>query len=150
VTSARHAARESALQALYLWEIGRTSPVAALDAYFAEHGAELSDDGRAFTQQIVLGVADQLAHLDSLIAGHAQHWRLDRMAVIDRLILRLGAWELEHGTETPPAVVIDEALELARTFSGEESVKFVNGVLDAIRKTVARARNHEGHEEHEG
>lgn len=136
MTQARHAAREAALQALYLWEIGRTSPVAALDAYFAEHGAELSETARAFTQQIVLGVAEQLTEIDRLIADHAQHWRLDRMAVIDRLILRLAVWELRHGGDTPPAVVIDEALELARTFSGEESVKFVNGVLDAVRKSL--------------
>ena len=137
MTQARHAAREAALQALYLWEIGRTSPVAALDAYFAEHGAGLSDAARAFTNQIVLGVAEQMAELDRVIAGHAQHWRLDRMAVIDRLILRMSVWELRHASETPAAVVIDEALELARTFSGEESVKFVNGVLDAIRKSLA-------------
>jgi N utilization substance protein B len=136
VTHTRHAAREAALQALYLWEIGRTSPAAALDAYFAGHGAELSDDARAFTSQIVLGVAEQLPHLDRLIADHAQHWRLDRMAVIDRLILRMSVWELRHASDTPAAVVIDEALELARTFSGEESVKFVNGVLDAVWKSL--------------
>ena len=138
MTQARHAAREAALQALYLWEIGRTSPVAALDAYFAEHGAELSETARAFTQQIVLGVPEQLTEIDRLIAEHAQHWRLDRMAVIDRLILRMSVWELRHGGDTPPAVVIDEAIELARTFSGEASVKFVNGVLDAISRALRR------------
>ena len=138
MTHTRHLAREAALQALYLWEIGRTSPVAALDAYFAEHGTDLSDDARVFTQQLVLGVAEDVAAIDRLIAEHAQHWRIARMAVIDRLILRLAVWELRHVPDTPPAVVIDEALEIARTFSGEESVKFVNGVLDAIRKSLER------------
>ena len=75
-----------------------------------------------------------MAAIDALIAAHSQHWRLERLAVIDRLVLRLAVWELRHETETPPPVVINEAIELARRFGTDDSVRFVNGVLDAIRK----------------
>ena len=138
MTHARHLAREAALQTLYLCEIGRTNPADALEAYFAEHGAELDDEARAFTHELVVGtVADQAA-IDRLIGEHARNWRLERIAVIDRLVLRLAIGELRHRPDTPAAVVIDEALELARTFSGDDAVKFVNGVLDAVRKTLER------------
>jgi N utilization substance protein B len=139
VTPTRHDARAAALQALYWWEVGRTDPEAALEAYFAVHGADLPNELRAFTRELVLGTVAEIEALDRLIAAHAQRWRVDRLAIVDRLILRIGAWELRHGGGTPPAVAIDEALELARTFSGEESVKFVNGVLDAIRRDLERA-----------
>ena len=71
-----------------------------------------------------------------MLVAHAHNWRLERMAVIDRLVLRLAVGELLAHPETPPKVVINEALELARTFSGDESVAFVNGVLDAVRKAL--------------
>jgi len=74
--------------------------------------------------------------VDTLIAETAANWRPERMAVLDRLILRMAACELLRDPETPPPVVINEALELARTFSTEESVKFINGMLDAIRKKI--------------
>ncbi len=74
--------------------------------------------------------------IDQLLVAHAHNWRLERMAVIDRLVLRLAVCELLTHPETPPKVVINEALELARTFSGDESVAFVNGVLDAVRKAL--------------
>jgi N utilization substance protein B len=138
VAHARHLAREAALQALYLCEIGRTTPADALDAYFAEHGAELGDEARAFTRELVIGAVADQAEIDRLIGEHARNWRLERLAVIDRIVLRLAIWELRHHPDTTAAVVIDEALELARTFSGEEAVKFVNGVLDAVRKTIER------------
>ena len=77
--------------------------------------------------------------IDQLLVAHAHNWRLERMAVIDRLVLRLAVCELLTHPETPPKVVINEALELARTFSGDESVAFVNGVLDAVRKGICRA-----------
>jgi N utilization substance protein B len=79
----------------------------------------------------------RLASIDPLIAETAERWRPERMAVVDRLILRLAVNELMTDSDTPPAVVIDEALELARTFSTEDAVKFINGMLDAIRKKRA-------------
>jgi N utilization substance protein B len=71
-----------------------------------------------------------------VIAAHSEHWRVSRLATIDRLILRMAVWELRHEAETPAPVVLDEAIELARTFSGEGAVAFVNGVLDGIRKAL--------------
>ncbi len=132
----RHHAREAALQILYFWEIGRTGPDEAIDAFFAEHEPDAPEATRAFASALVHGTIAGLAPIDALIAAHSEHWRLDRLAVIDRMILRMAVWELRQQADTPPAVVIDEAIELARTFSTDESVRFVNGVLDAIRRTL--------------
>ena len=83
-------------------------------------------------------MVQDLPGVDDLISRHAAHWRLDRMPTVDRNILRLAVYEMLR-TDTPPAVIIDEALELARQFSGEESVHFVNGVLDAVRRELPHA-----------
>jgi transcription antitermination protein NusB len=124
---------------LYLWEVGRVQPQTAVELYWEmtdgdEDEPDLADTGRAFAERLVHGVASSIADLDAVIERHAQNWRLVRMAVIDRLILRLAAYELLHEPETPASVAIDEALELARTFSEEDAVRFVNGILDAIHK----------------
>jgi N utilization substance protein B len=98
----------------------------------------LSDDLRAFATRLADGVAESVAELDPIIAAAAEHWRLERMNVMDRLILRLAVFEFLHEPDTPAKVIINEALELARTFSGDEAVRFINGLLDAIRRTRAR------------
>ena len=131
----RSQGREAALQILYFAEVGKAAPEDAVEAFFAEHGAEAGDDVRAFAREIVLGVSAQLLELDMLIQRHSEHWRLERLAVIDRLILRIGAWEFQHW-DLPVAEVINEAIELARRFSGDSAVGFVNGVLDGIRKAL--------------
>ena len=87
---------------------------------------------------LATGVATHAAQLDPLIAEAAEHWRVERMNVMDRLILRLGVYEFLHEPETPSKVVINEALELGRTFSADESVRFINGILDAVRRTLSR------------
>jgi len=137
MNSPRHQAREAALQALYLWEVGKTDPASAIDTFFTEHKADAPDAVRDFARTLVFGTVAEVAALDTLIQSHSEHWRLERLAVIDRLILRMAAWELQNAADTPPAVVLNEALELARTFSTDDSVRFVNGVLDAIRKSLA-------------
>ncbi len=86
------------------------------------------------------GAVAESRTLDAIISGHAQRWRLERMAAVDRNILRLGLFELIHHPETPPAVVINEALEISRRFSSEDSVEFVNGVLDAAWKSLSPGR----------
>lgn len=136
-TGLRHRGREAALQILYFWEVGRVPPEAAPAPYWtvvADEHEPLPDSAREFAEALAAGTIEHLPELDEAISRHAQHWRLSRMAVIDRLILRLATYELFHEPETPPGVVIDEALELARTFSEEDAVRFVNGVLDAIHK----------------
>jgi N utilization substance protein B len=88
-----------------------------------------------FVGDLVRGTVDHIATLDEQISKHAEHWRMERMPAVDRNILRLAVWEMTYGG-TPAAVTIDEALELARKYSTEESVQFVNGVLDAIHREM--------------
>ena len=92
---------------------------------------------RSFANRLFAGTVEAVEEIDRLIRRHAEHWRLERMAVIDRNILRLGIYEIRHHQETPPVVVINEALEIARKFSGEQSVQFINGLLDHIHKEAA-------------
>ena len=132
----RHRGREAALQLLYQWEIGRFEEGDfddAVDLFWTVHPAPPAR--RAFAIELVKGTTAQLAVIDPLIEHNAANWRLTRMAVIDRLIMRLAVYEFLHA-DTPPAVVIDEALELAKTFSGHQAVAFVNGVLDGVRREL--------------
>lgn len=116
---------------LYQWEIGATDLGDVLATYPSVATRPLTEDARAFAERLVRGTAVGLPQIDALIVEQAANWRIERMPVIDRLVLRLAIFELLEG-KTPRPVVIDEALKLARTFSTEPAVKFVNGVLDAI------------------
>ena len=95
---------------------------------------------RAAANELFSGTVSKVREIDPLLREHSQHWRLERMPVVDRNIVRLGVFEMLFRDEAPPAVVINEALEIARKFSEEESVAFINGVLDRIRKESASAR----------
>ena len=137
----RHRAREAAVQMLYQWEVGRSSLDEVLETYWMHDDAQvtsLSDDHRAFAQKLAAGVVDTVGNIDPVIAESAEHWRIERMNVMDRLILRLAVYEFLHQPETPARVIINEALELARTFSNDDSVRFINGILDAIRRRFER------------
>lgn len=131
-----HRGREAALQLLYQWEIGRIGEPGpdAGDLYWAAHPAP--ESRQAFATALARGAAARAPEIDAVIATHARNWRLSRMAVLDRLILRMAVYELQCG-RTPPLVVIDEAIELAKTFSGDQSAGFVNGVLDSVRREIA-------------
>jgi transcription antitermination protein NusB len=137
---ARRRAREAALQMLYQAEIGRTSPGDAILTYWpARDPADgLAEEHQEFANALVRGTSARVGEIDGLLGRHAEHWRVPRMAVIDRLILRLATYELVAEPDTPARVILNEALELARTYSGEEAVAFVNGVLDAVRKELNR------------
>jgi N utilization substance protein B len=133
----RHRAREAALQMLYQWEVGRTKIDEVLRTYWTidrPDEAPLSAPLEAFATTLAAGTVAHLEEIDPLITAHAEHWRLSRMAIIDRLILRLAVFEFLHSPEIPRKVAINEALELARTFSSDEAVKFVNGMLDGIKR----------------
>jgi len=135
----RRRAREAALQILYQWEIGKLDVKDAARTFFDLQWADPqppSDEVRTFASGLALATVDRLTEIDALIADTSERWRPERMPVVDRLVLRLAVCELLRDPETPHAVVINEALELARTFSTEESVKFVNGMLDGIRKKI--------------
>jgi N utilization substance protein B len=136
----RHRAREAALQMLYQWEVGRIGAYEAVATYWPLQDPEskVSDGLREFANALVKGTIERVAEIDTLLSAHAHNWRLVRMAAIDRLVLRLAVFELLSSPDTPPKVVINEALELARTYSGDEAVPFVNGVLDAVRKDLKR------------
>ena len=136
----RHRSRQRALQVLYQWDMRKQPVEDAVAAYYETLGSDEEDEARPahdpFMEELARGAAQRAGEIDRTIAGHSEHWRLDRMPVVDRNILRLAVFEMLLGT-TPAAVVIDEALELARSFSGEESVAFVNGVLDAVKRDLA-------------
>jgi N utilization substance protein B len=137
----RHRAREATLQVLYQWEVGKVGVEQAVETFFRWQWpgpAAPSDQIRAFTATLARETVARLDDVDRLIADTAERWRPERMATVDRLILRMAVCELMRPADTPAAVVIDEALELARTFSTEDAVKFINGVLDAIRKKLER------------
>ena len=141
--SSRRRSREHALQILYQWDMRKEQPVdesiaAFYNTLYTEESPALKPERDPFLEDLVRGTVDKSAEIDSLISSHAEHWRIERMPAVDRNILRLAIFEMRH-TGTPPAVVIDEALELARRFSNEESVHFVNGVLDAVHKEAAGA-----------
>jgi N utilization substance protein B len=135
----RHRAREAALQILYHWEIGKTDVTSAANTFFTlqwPNEAPPDVELRAFASSLARDTVQRMETIDPLIADTAERWRPERMAVLDRLILRMAICEMVRDPGTPPAVIINEALELARTFSTEESVKFINGMLDAIRKKI--------------
>jgi transcription antitermination protein NusB len=138
--SGRRRAREASLQMLYQWEVGRSSAEESVATYWPEHDAdhELPEPLRDFANSLVHGTVARVKEIDAILTAHAQNWRVERMAVIDRLVLRLAIYELLAEAETPPRVIINEALELARTYSGDEAVGFVNGILDAVRKELHR------------
>jgi|SRR5689334_20226012 N utilization substance protein B len=136
----RHRAREAAVQMLYQWEVGKVSMLEVGQTFWTGPAAiePFGEDLRAFATKLATGVAASVADIDPMIAEAAQNWRIERMNVLDRLILRLAVYEFLHEVDTPAKVIINEALELARTFSTDDSVRFINGVLDAIRRTLAR------------
>lgn len=137
----RHKAREAAVQMLYQWEVGR-QPMPEVIRSFWTHApaatAAFPEALQAFASMLAAGTAEHVKALDGHLADAAKNWRVERMNVMDRLILRLAIYELVHTPDVPPLVVIDEALELARTFSTDEAVKFINGILDAVRRTLQR------------
>ncbi len=102
------------------------------------HGLALTEDSRAFASALAGGVAGTVEDIDPIIREAAEHWRIERMNVLDRLILRLAVHEFLHQPDTPAKVIINEALELARTFSTDEAIGFINGILDAVRRRLER------------
>ena len=135
----RHRAREAALQILYQWDIGKRDIDKSSATFFDLQWPNTdppADDLRDFATALARDTSERLSEIDPLIAATTERWRPERMAILDRLILRMAVCEMLRDTSTPPVVVINEALELARTFTTEESVKFINGMLDAIRKKI--------------
>ncbi len=127
-------ARARALQLLYAWDLQRRPPLEEVAGALAGVG-----DGQRWRSGLELArrVAAEVDRLDEAIAATAEHWRVERLGVVERNILRLGALELS-ASPTPPAVVIDEAVRLARWFAGPQAPAFVNGVLDALARRLGK------------
>ena len=130
----RRKARECALQMLFQWDITHDS-IEQIQATFWD-GQDESEDTRIFAEALAAGAIANVERIDTLIGRHAENWRLDRMAVVDRNILRLATYEFLYDAETAKTIVINEAIEVARRFSAQESPQFINGILDSIRKEV--------------
>jgi N utilization substance protein B len=133
--SGRRLARAAALQILYECEVGGLSlndALGVLERVGEPDAAALAEADRAFAAALARGVLDGTPALDERIGQAARHWRVERMATLDRLVLRLAVHEWIALPETPPRVVINEAIDLARAYSGEDAAKFVNGVLDGV------------------
>src|SRR6516225_5297493 len=133
--ASRRKARELALQMLFQWELGEHTPQHVIATFLRWQRTDPEEE--SFARSLFEGTVSEVGSLDPMIQEHAEHWRLERMAAVDRNVIRLALYELLH-CATPPPVIINEALELARRFSTEDSVEFVNGVLDAIRKAPAK------------
>lgn len=133
----RRKSRELCLQMLFQWDMGKQLPEQVRKTFWAERG-EVDEETRGFADDLFRVAVDQQARIDELIQKHAQHWRMDRMAAVDRNVLRAGVAEFLGHHETPRPVVINEALEIARKFSAPESVQFINGVLDSIGKELTK------------
>jgi N utilization substance protein B len=121
------------MQMLFQWEMSQQEAT-KLEIKFWK-GAKAAEQTRTFANQLFEGATHDSKALDELISKHAANWRLERLSVIDRAILRLALHEM-RATDTPPKVVINEAVELAKKFSSEEAGGFVNGILDTFRKTM--------------
>lgn len=134
----RRKARELALQVLFHVDIGRSEPETALFHAFSREadgdtgGDELTEKDANYARDLVQGTWERREDLDKVIAQYARDWAVDRMPGVDRNILRLAIYELNHQTDVPQGVVADEAVELAKTFSTAESSKFVNGILGSV------------------
>jgi N utilization substance protein B len=134
---ARTLGREAALQILFGVETTATDDIdGALGLFWREFGGD--PEARAWAEETVRGVAGERAQVDQIIGAASEHWRIERMTRVDRNVLRIGAWELCHRTEVPRAVILDEAVELAKKFGSEDSGAFVNGVLDRIAENTGR------------
>jgi N utilization substance protein B len=133
----RHKARECALQMLFQWDITHDEIDQVVATFFQNQEPE-TPAIMEFARELVTGTVAHIEDIDRLIQRHAENWRLDRMAIVDRNVLRMATQEFLFGKETPKTVVINEAIDIARRFSTQESPQFINGILDSIKKELER------------
>jgi N utilization substance protein B len=133
---ARTGGREAALKMLFAVEASQTDLDAAIALFWREFGGD--PETRPYADESVRGVLDEREMLDETIRTASEHWRIERMTRVDRNVLRLGTWELKYRPDVPRAVVLDEAIELAKRYGSEESGAFVNGVLNQVAENLGR------------
>lgn len=129
----RRLAREIALQALYVADVSHTAAEEAFAVVTRREGEKVDAETLAFSSELVLGTLKRIEELDDIIQTRTQNWAVNRMAAVDRNVIRLAAYELVARPDTPVGVIIDEAIEIVRKYSTEEATRFVNGVLDALK-----------------
>jgi N utilization substance protein B len=132
----RRKSRELCLQMLFQWDMGKQPPEQVGKTFWAERG-DVDEETRGFCDDLFRVAVERQAEVDDIIEKHAQHWRIERMATVDRNVLRTAVAEFIAYPDTPKPVVINEALEIARRFSAPESVHFINGVLDSVGKELS-------------
>ena len=135
----RRKSRELALQMLFQLDMGKQQPDEVRRTFWKERNA-VGHEERGFAEDLFRLASDRAGEIDALIERHAEHWRMDRMAAVDRNLLRASVAELLGYPSTPRAVVINEAIEIARKFSSPESVQFINGVLDSVGRELEKAQ----------
>jgi len=131
----RRKSREMVLQMLFQSDMGKQDADTVRRTFWSERG-EVEDEVRGFAEDLFRVAQDRASEVDTIIERHAQHWRLDRMAAVDRNILRAGVAEFLGYPKTPKPIIINEALEIARKFSSPEGVNFINGVLDSVAREL--------------
>ena len=129
---ARRKARELAVQMLYQFDLSGNAPDMIIDTF--EDLQKSKPNTREFATKIFRGTVDHISDIDTMIQAQAENWRLSRMAVVDRNIIRMSVYEFLHETGTPKLVVIDEAIEIAKRYGNDKSSQFINGILDGILK----------------
>ncbi|MEO8824865.1 MAG: transcription antitermination factor NusB [Chthoniobacterales bacterium] len=136
----RHDGREAAIQYLYLRDINRgMTPLEALENFWKIRNAP--DETRKFCEDLVAGVVEHQEEIDGRIDRHTQHYDINRLSAVDRNILRLAIYEMLHRQDIPPAVSINEAIEVAKNLGSQDSGRFVNGILDSIRIELGLPKN---------
>jgi N utilization substance protein B len=142
--SNRHLARSIVMQTLYQWDFkGKPSAAmpAIVDQTIAEFGAGLDDDNRAYVVKTIDDMISHMHEIDSTIASYATNWPIEQITLIDRNILRIGVYEMKFNDHIPTKVAINEAIELAKSFGGQSSGKFVNGILGALYNDIEKAQS---------
>ncbi len=134
----RRKARESALQMLFAADVAKTDGTVLTNTYWSElSDAVFDEQTRGFADKLTVGTLQEIETIDERIRTRAEHWRIERMAIVDRNVLRLAVYEFLF-SDTPHTVIINEALEVARRFSTYEATQFINGILDAIKHDLAK------------
>jgi N utilization substance protein B len=132
------------MQALYSWEMSGTPPQELLEFRWVDRSPDRPESDReetlAFSRLLVAGTLERIDEVDRAVQDRLEHWKLERLTKVDLAILRLSAYSLLFQPEIPASVTIDEAIHLAREYGSDESYRFVNGVLDAVRKELERDR----------
>jgi N utilization substance protein B len=142
----RRKARESTLQILFQLEFDDTSPEKVLEFFWKNKRA--AKEVKEHCRWLVEGITSDRENIDRLIQSVSSNWRIPRMAVVDRNVLRIAVFELLHEKDLAPAIVINEAIEIAKKFSSEQGATFVNGILDAVKKEIQESRNESEEEAH--